>query len=65
MKNKELVLQQLEQIDITIKNIEYSTNTNRKEEVIGFIGRLKNQLEQIKNLVSIEQGFFKDDQHLW
>jgi hypothetical protein len=65
MKNKELVLQQLEQIDITIKNIEYSTNTNRKEEVIGFLGRLKNQLEQIKNLVSIEQGFFKDDQHLW
>lgn len=65
MKNKENVLNRLNQVENIIKNIDYNIKTNRKEESIQWLENLTKQIEQIKDIVSIEQSFYKDDQHLW
>jgi hypothetical protein len=58
MKNKEIALKKIEQIEGTINNVKTSSYRGNSQEMTENFQRLQDLVEELKGIISVEQEQF-------
>ncbi len=58
MKNKELAINKIEKIENQLKTLDFSVRRGEVQEYDESLKRVREQLEELRSLISIEQNTF-------